>query len=208
MELLSIGDFAKRVGVSYVMVYRAMKQGRIVGTNGGPNGTVVIDFDTQHKAWTENCKMPQSRPNKPNGGRPRKDGKPTAKTEQRRPMAPTKTEQRRPTVHQNTEPEKPEAEPDQPVMSINAIQRERELVKLQLDQLKLKEAEGELVNAAEVQRLGRSLATGIISVLYNIPERCSDEIAGMTDAHAIHKLLTSEIDAAVETIRKKYVDLQ
>jgi hypothetical protein len=29
-------------------------------------------------------------------------------------------------------------------------------------------------------------------------------MAGMTDAHAIHKLLLSEIDNAVEAIRKQY----
>ena len=84
------------------------------------------------------------------------------------------------------------------------MQRARELVKLQLDNLKLREAQGELVSAADVKKQGHTLATGIISALYNIPDRCADEIAGMSDPHAIHKLLLAEIDNAVEAIRKSY----
>jgi hypothetical protein len=55
-----------------------------------------------------------------------------------------------------------------------------------------------------VRKQGHALASGIISTLYNIPERCADEVAGMSDANAIHALLVKEIDQAVEKIRGEY----
>lgn len=191
MPLLSIDDFAERIGASRVSVYKALREGRIKGTKSGPSGGYQIDLETEAKAWEINRKNPNKIPHNIRGGRPRKDGKPPAE----------------PKTQPRAEP--PASEPPElDERSMNQIQRAREIVKLQLDELKLKEASGELVSAAEVQKQGRSLATGIISSLYNIPERCSDEIAGMSDPHAIHKMLTSEIDVAVEAIRKMYVNPQ
>jgi hypothetical protein len=60
------------------------------------------------------------------------------------------------------------------------------------------------VSASEVRKQGQVLAAGIISHLYNIPDRCADEMAGMSDPHTIHQMLLTEIDQAVESIRKAY----
>lgn len=89
-------------------------------------------------------------------------------------------------------------------MSLADIQRARELVKLQLDNVKLREAKGELVSAADQEKHGRNLASAVISALYNIPDRISDELAGMSDPHEIHKLLQQEIDRSVQELRKAY----
>jgi phage terminase Nu1 subunit (DNA packaging protein) len=72
-------------------------------------------------------------------------------------------------------------------------QRNRELIKLQLDVLKLKEAEGELVRADDVKRDMGKLAAMVKSGLMNIPDRIAAELAGMNDPHEIHTLITSEI---------------
>lgn len=88
-------------------------------------------------------------------------------------------------------------------MSLSDVQRAREMVKLQIDSLKLKEAQGELVSRAEQEKLGHDLASGLISDLYNLPERLSDELAGMTDPNNIHALMTKEIDNMVKQIRSK-----
>ena len=77
-------------------------------------------------------------------------------------------------------------------------------MKLQIDNEKLKEVRGQSVSTADVEKQGRSLAAIVISGMYTIPDRISDELAGMTDANAIQNLLLQEIDRAVEQLRKAY----
>jgi hypothetical protein len=188
MEIVTLREFARRIGVSLTAIQKGVKTGRISAITDQATGKITgIDFDSQAEAWTANSKHPQKKPNHIAGGRPRNDGAPPAKPAKATPPA---------GEGQDAPPSKG--------MPLADIQRARELVKLQLDNLKLKEAQGELVSASEVQKQGHALASAIISGLYNIPDRCADEMAGMTDAHAIHKLLLSEIDNAVEAIRKQY----
>ena len=186
MEIVTVREFARRIGVSLTAIQKGVKNGRIEAITDPDTGKITgIDYDGQAGAWTANSKHPQKRPNTIAGGRPRLDGMPPAKPARQPPPA-------------DNEPS--------PLggMTMANVQRARELVKLQLDNLKLREAQGELVSASETRKQGHSLATGIISALYNIPDRCADEIAGMSDPHAIHKLLLTEIDNAVEAIRKAY----
>ena len=188
MEIVTLREFARRVGVSLTAVQKGVKNGRIEAITDDTGKITGIDYQSQADAWTANSKHPQKRPHNPGGGRPRNDGLPPAT-----PQA----------VGGDRLPrEKTQAPAGQ--MTMAEVQRARELVKLQIDNLKLREAQGELVSAAEVKKQGHALATGIISALYNIPDRCADEIAGMSDPHAIHKLLLQEIDNAVEAIRKAY----
>lgn len=190
MEIVTLREFSRRIGVSLTAIQKGVRTGRIQAIKDDSGKITGIDYDSQKDAWTDNSKAPQRMPKTIAGGRPRDDGAPTAKpataTAAKRQAQP-KSEQQQ-----------------QSGTSLAEIQRARELVKLQLDNLKLKEAQGELVPAAEVRKQGHALATGIVSVLYNIPERCADEMAGMTDPHAIHKLLVSEIDQAIEKIRSVY----
>jgi hypothetical protein len=189
MEIVTLREFARRVGVSLTAVQKGVKTGRVSAITDSAGKITGIDYASQAEAWTANSKHPQKKPHHIAGGRPRNDG-----------AAPAKP----------AKPKEPAGDPDtgeqasKPGMPLADIQRARELVKLQLDNLKLREAQGELVSASEVKKQGHSLASGIISALYNIPERCADEIAGMSDPHAIHKLLVTEIDNAVEAIRKAY----
>lgn len=185
MDIITLREFSRRVGVSLTAVQKGVKTGRIVAITDETGKITGIDYASQGEAWTANSKHPQKKPHTSAGGRPRKDG-----------AAPAK-------------PAKAESNEEPPAgstggMTMAQVQRARELVKLQIDNLKLREAQGELVSAAEVRKQGHALASGIISHLYNIPDRCADEIAGMSDPHAIHKLLLAEIDNAVEAIRKAY----
>jgi hypothetical protein len=172
-----------------------VKTGRIQAITDSATGKITgIDFESQAPAWSANSKHPQKRPHNISGGRPRNDGQAPSKPQSvgcdRLPDRPS--------------PSKGDAQPAAGQMTMAEVQRAREIVKLQIDNLKLREAQGELVSAAEVKKQGHALAAGIISSLYNIPDRCADEIAGMSDPHAIHKLLLTEIDNAVEAIRKQY----
>ena len=190
MEIVTLREFSRRIGVSLTAIQKGVKTGRIEAITDPATGKITgIDFASQAQAWTANSKHPQKRPHTIAGGRPRNDGE--------APAAPAAAK---------TKPKPPADQPSHQNggMSMSEVQRAREIVKLQIDNLKLKEAQGELVSSAEVRKQGHALASGIISGLYNIPDRCADEIAGMSDPHAIHKLLLAEIDQAVEGIRAKY----
>jgi hypothetical protein len=206
MEVVSVREFAKRVGVSLAAIQKGIRNGRIEAIVDEATGkTKGIDYDTQASAWTDNAKAPGRRPNTEAGGRPRKDGKPPAQPK-------TNGGKREGEVSEYLEGQphggalkrSEKAPPPAGQMTMAEVQRARELVKLQLDNLKLKESQGELVNLVEVRVQGSKLAAGVISALYNIPDRVSDEIAGMTDPHQIAKLLISEIDQAVEDLRRAY----
>lgn len=190
MQIVTLREFARRVGVSLTAIQKGVKTGRVVAITDPDTGKITgIDYASQAEAWSANSKHPQKRPHNIGGGRPRNDGEPPAK----------------PAASRRADPPPDEDAPTKPgQMTMAEVQRAREIVKLQIDNLKLREAQGELVSAAEVKKTGHSLASGIISALYNIPDRCADEIAGMSDPHAIHKLLLTEIDNAVEAIRKAY----
>jgi hypothetical protein len=187
MQLVTLREYARRKDVSLTAVQKGVKGGRIVAQTDPETGKITgIDWDTQADAWEANSRG-NFKPHTLAGGRPRNDGKPPAKPAQAQTQA---------------EPPQPPAEKGP--MSLADIQRARELVKLQIDSLKLKEAQGELVPAAEQERLGADLGSKVVASLYNIPERISDDLAGMTSPHEIHKLLLTEIDMAVESLRKAY----
>lgn len=189
MEIVTLREFARRLGVSLTAVQKGAKpeNGRIEAIR-DENGKITgIDWDTQSVAWEANCKAPQRRAKNQAGGRPRLDGQPVATP-------------RKPAASVTTPPPPPK---DGGLTSLADIQRARELVKLQIDNLKLKEQQGELVSRAEQEKIGYEVASGLISDLYNLPERLSDELAGMSDPNAIHALMTKEIDNMVRQIRSK-----
>lgn len=205
METITLREYARRKGVSLQAVQNALKTGRIVALTDDSGRRTGIDWTSQEAAWEANSKHPQKRPHTIAGGRPKADGSPAAPVVQRAP-------EDRVVSHLEGQPNggallrnqkiEPPTPPGQ--MSLADIQRARELVKLQIDNEKLKEVRGESVPAAEQEKLGRTLAAAIISGLYTIPDRISDELAGMGEPNAIHELLLKEIDRSVEELRKAY----
>jgi hypothetical protein len=195
MEIITLREYARRKAVSLQAIQNGLKAGRIEAVVDQVSGRRTgIDWDTQADAWEANSKHPQKRPHTLAGGRPRLDGQPTAAPATRpqaaRPAAPAPAPQ----------PEEGGAKG----MTLADIQRARELVKLQIDNEKLKEVRGASVDAAEVEKNGRALAAIVISGMYTIPDRISDELAGMSDPNAIQNLLLQEIDRAVSEVRKTY----
>lgn len=191
-EIVTLREFARRKEVSLTAVQKGCKPevGRIIPERDPDTGRITgINWTTQESAWEANAKG-HFKPKNPAGGRPRKDGEPAKK-------AATS-----PAPALDSPPPAPEQGGGSKPMSSTDIQRARELVKLQIDSLKLKEAQKELVPAAEQEKQGQALGAMVINALYNIPERISDDLAGMTDPHEIHKVLTAEIDIAVEQLRK------
>lgn len=207
MEIISVREFARRIGVSLTAVQKAARpdNGRITVERDETGKITGIDWDTQAAAWTENSKAPQRKPKTAGGGRPRLDGKPTAPAQQRVDESGSQT-WREPQSHGGTlKRSQKKGEPEVGGRkSLADIQREREIVKLQIDEEALKKTRGETVERAAVFAEGAKLAGVVISTLYNIPDRISDELAGMTDPHAISQLLVREINDAVASLRAKY----
>jgi hypothetical protein len=187
-ELISLREYARRKNVSLTAVQNAIKSGRITPASYHDSGRIKeIDWETQEAAWEANSKAPQKRPHTNAGGRPRLDGMPPAAPARQAPGAPADA----PTDGKGG-------------MSLADIQRAREMVKLQIDNEKLKEVRRESVSAAEVEKQGAKLAAVVIRHLYAIADKIADELAGMSDPHAIAALITSQIDEAVGELRKAY----
>lgn len=205
-EIVSLREFARRIGVSLQAVQKAARpeSGRISVERDAAGKITGVDWDTQAAAWHDNSKAPQRRPHNPSGGRPRKDGTPTAVAADRSQRAGDVTEFPGAQPHGGAK-KRAEKEPaPQGEMSLAQIQRARELVKLQIDNEDLKKKRGETVSRSDVLNEGSKLAGAIIGALFNIPERISDDLAGMTDPHKISELLTRELTEAVASIREKY----
>lgn len=204
------------MGVSLPAVQKAVKNGRIKAITDDNGKLKGIDWDTQKDAWLDNSN-PAFRRNKlayqpegveatpfpaeegkNTGGRPRKDGQPTAKRE-----GDVITDMER-QPHGGALKRNQAVPPPAGQMSLAEIKRARELVNLQLDNTKLKQVQGELVSADSQRELGGKLAAIVISGMYMIPDIVAPELASMTDAHAIKTLLMQEIDKAVDGIRKAY----
>lgn len=189
-EIISLREYAKRKQVSLTAVQKACapEKGRLTPERDETGKITGINWTTQEAAWESNAKG-HYKPHNVAGGRPRKDGQAPAKpkTQAKASEAPAADV---PTEGASGGP-----------MKLADITRARELVKLQIDSIKLKEAQGEYVSAREQESQGAALGAMVIAALYNIPERISDDLAGMSNPSEIHKLLTAEIDSAVEKLR-------
>ncbi len=208
MDIVSLREFARRVGVSLTAVQKGAKPevGRIQAIRDESGKITGIDADTQVAAWSENSKAPQRKPHNLAGGRPRLDGKPVAapKAQASKLQEGEVDEFREPQPHGGAlKRSKKEPAPDGE-MSMAAVQRAREIVKLQTDNLVLKEKQGVLVNAKEQHRVGFTLGQTLISNLYNMPERLADEFAAMSDPAGIHTMWVAELDLSIAKIREAY----
>lgn len=206
MDIVTLREFSRRIGVSLTAVQKGVKTGRIKAITDSTGRITGIDCSTQSAAWEDNCKAPQRRAHNQSGGRPRNDGKPVAapKTAPKKTREGEVVEARDPQPHGGALKRSTKTPPPEGQMSMAEAQRARELIKLQTDSLNLKERQGELVKASDQKAAGFKLGQTLISNLYNMPERLSDEFAGMSDPAEIHALWLKELDKAVSQIRGEY----
>jgi hypothetical protein len=78
----------------------------------------------------------------------------------------------------------------------------RESAKTELMETKIRILKGELVSTIAVLKVLNDDYSQIRSVLVNLPDRLYRIIAGKTDADEIKELLTSEIERAINALRK------
>lgn len=198
-RIVSLRDFAAEMGVSLTAIQKGISTGRITDAGKNERGhSVGIDADSQAARWRGGA-VKQTLPKNVAGGRPRTDKKPTATPAT---TGGSKTSVAKPAGAPKAAPVDDDVPEAKSGMALADIQKARELTKLRIDTLKLKESEGELVKVADVKADMARLAGMVKSALLNIPERISAEIAGMNDPHDIHTLITKELNQAMLELAK------
>lgn len=82
-----------------------------------------------------------------------------------------------------------------PALLTSRAKREHCLARLA--QLELDERRGELLRADDVEREAFAIARRVREAMTNIPDRIAAEVAALSDAAAVHQLLSREIRAAL-----------
>ena len=206
MEIITLREFARRIGVSLTAIQKGVQNGRIEAIKDATTGRITgIDWDTQAEAWQANSKHPQKRPRTLSGGRPRNDGAPPAPPAPRSAPQPTEP---RVAIHLGgqahggallrSERVEPATALDQ--MSLAEIQRARELVKLQIDEAKLQEATGRLISREEVKQQAFRTARSARDALMTMEDRLSPILASTSDIQEVRKVLRDDIRRTCERL--------
>jgi hypothetical protein len=195
-ERISIREAARRLGVSDTAVHKAIKTGRVAVAGKTESGRPLMDWADTERRWLANSDVSKRSHVGSRGSPVRAQDAPRVKL-----TTSDRMDEAQSGEGSDLSGDGPRSGRGAGYAQARAV---REVFQAKLAKLEYEERTEKLVSADEVKKQGHALAAGIISSLYNIPDRCADEIAGMSDPHAIHKLLLTEIDNAVEAIRKQY----
>lgn len=197
MELISVRETARRIGVSDTAIQKGIKSGRVtVASRTESSNRPLLAWPQVKDDWINNSAS-QKRTHV--GG--------TGKSARREKYAPTPPEielELHPGSKQAIERGGKKPDPSDDAVSYANSRAQREYYEAELSRLEYETKLGKLVEADSINEVGRKLASEVIAGMYNIPERISDEIAGMTDANQIQALIIREIDVAVDSIRRAY----
>lgn len=177
-EPMSYRAYARHRGVSPEAVSKAVKAGRITA---GPDGK--IDPKRADREWEANTDP--SKPLNSVTGKPRHRKPPDS------PKIPGGD------VEGASGGALPGGVP--PYLQSRSI---REAYLARLSKLEFEEKSGKLVNIDAVRVVGFNAVRQARDKLMNMPDRLSPLLAGMSDSHEIHKLLTAEIRLICEELSK------
>lgn len=192
MERIGIREAARRLGVSDTAVHKALKSGRVQYAQPHNPLKPQVEWPGIRDQWDQNTDT----------GYRTHSGKKDALRPEQAPARPQAAAPAQPAAPERREPTSSTPQPEGP--SFARSRAIREAYNAQLAKLDFEERSGKLVSVAQVRADGIKLAAAVIAGMYNIPERCADDIAGMSDPHEIHALLVREIDAAVSELRRHY----
>lgn len=193
IELIGICEAARRLGVSDTAVHKGIKSGRVQVHSRHPgNGRPQLAWPDFQIQWMANSDTSKRSHVGSRGGvnRQANEGKVLA------------------TSDRMDEQEIVDAPASGPASGrggdYTQSRAKREFYQAELARLEFEKESGRLVDAEESRAEGTKLAAAVISALYTIPDRISDELAGMGDPYEIQRLLTKELDRCVEDLRKQY----
>ena len=96
--------------------------------------------------------------------------------------------------------EKVESLPNEAIPDFNKSRARKEHYLAELAKIQVAQQKKELMPVSEIKKTSFQLGRSIRESLANLADRLSNEIAGETDAQAIHQLLTDEHRAALEQL--------
>lgn len=204
-ELISIREFARRIGVHHRAVQYAIEHGRITVAEiqkAGKRTRPKIDWQTQEKAWRENTdpdrnvvqsaiqpdRTPPAAPAAPAAPGPDSQGPP-------QPAAGKKGRKKK-----EKKAKAPPAGPPPPPSKFQVHRSEKEEWAAKMAEIKYKKAAGLTVELDKVKELFFNIGHATQQGLLNIPARVSAILAAKTDEREIYNILEKEIMIALENL--------
>lgn len=175
--LLTMNAYAKYRGVSHTAVAKAVKFGRISRTAEG-----LIDPEAADRQWADNTD-----PSKPLNS---VTGNPRHRRSMESPSIPTSNPEAASTAQAGGLP---------PYSQSRAI---REAYEARLRKLDYEVKSGKLISADEVKVIAFNVARLTRDKLMGIPDRLAPILAGISDSHETHKLLSAEIRLVCEDLSR------
>ena len=169
--------YAKRRGVSHTAVAKAVKSGRISRTANG-----LIDPEAADRQWADNTD-----PSKPLNS---VTGNPRHRRLVDSPSMPTSNPEAITNAQAGGLP---------PYSQSRAI---REAYEARLRKLEYEVRAGKLISADEVKVIAFNIARLTRDKLMGLPDRLAPILAGISDCHETHKLLSAEIRLVCEDLSK------
>lgn len=176
--LASPKEYAALRGVSVAAISKAAKDGRLKNSiqRGKNNRLEKIDVIIANQEWEANTDHSKVR------------------FHNRQPIEAI------PPIPSAPEPENLELPLEPVVPSSRDARYNHDLYKSKIAKLDYDERIGRLVSADTVKDEAFKVARTLRDALMNIPDRIATEVAGMIDAHAIHKRLSDELRMALKVV--------
>lgn len=199
MALVNANQLARLIGVSRPAVAKAVKVGRLAVTQYDDKGRMMFDPDVALQQWAANTNPSKARETKA-GGRPRKDGKPTAvpTTAPHHPDRPMPNGGALQTGGGLRGPRAPGGE-EIPTTYNEAAALEKHY-KAQLAKLEFEQKIGTLVPIADVAQEVEREYTRVRSRLLAIPSKLAPDVALTDDVAECRSLIEAAITDALNEL--------
>ena len=172
-KLLSYSAYARHRGCSVEAVSKAVETGRI-STMMGKRGLKQIDPVVADREWAANTDPMMQR-----GAQPEL------------PLMPSDEE---------LEADDDTGDDEAPILALSKARKEHYLAKM--SKLKYEHQSGILVPVDDVKKAAFEMGRILRESILGIPDRISGELAGETEAHAVHVRLTRELTQALDELTR------
>ncbi len=177
-NLISIREFARRVGCSDTAIRKAIKSGKISkGYIGRPDGHGKIDYEAAFKEWSASYD-----PSYPSNEKLR--AKMMATLDKQKPQTET-----------------PEAQGTSvDGASMNAAKRAQAILKAKILEIELKERQGKLVDKQQVYMALFEAGKEVKASIMAVPDRIIDAVFSAPNRNEAHTILTKALIEALDTM--------
>lgn len=203
-KLVTTTELAALLNVSRVTLHRAIKSERITVAERDARGRPLFNPAVAGKEWADwsarSAQQSRHIEGKSRGGRPGKNP-PSAVV----PVAAV------PVTNVDGDPAtdfsdfsellRSVQDIDSPAQRILFMEAVKKAWDARNSMLRAQREDGTLVSVQQVKSDGAELGTVLVSGLQALPDRLADRLTAMKDAHAIHELLTDEINIIIGEIR-------